>query len=100
MTALFPPCMVLQGEQSSSTITKVLANIVASPAEGKFRKLRLSNKRIQETVVDVDGGVELLQARIVAVLQIPLWRATEAVHDYTAAWQILTHLQSVMAGPS
>lgn len=66
----FTLCMVLQGLQSSSTIAKVLANIVASPAEGKFRKLRLANERIQKTIVDVDGGVELLQARSFAVLQI------------------------------
>ncbi len=55
--------MVLQGTQSSSTIAKVLANIVAHPAEAKYRKLRLANKRIQDTIVDVDGGVELLQVR-------------------------------------
>ncbi|CAL5227638.1 g10643 [Coccomyxa viridis] len=47
-------CMVLQGTQSSSTIAKVLANIVAHPAEAKYRKLRLANKRIQDTIVDVD----------------------------------------------
>ena len=60
-------CVVLQGSQSSSTIAKVLANIVAHPAEAKYRKLRLANKRIQETVVDVDGGVELLQVQLLAV---------------------------------
>ncbi len=61
MTAHLGLCMGLQGSQSSSTIAKVLANIVAHPAEAKYRKLRLANKRIQETIVDVDGGVELLQ---------------------------------------
>ena len=40
---------------------KILSNIVSQPADEKFRKLRLANKRIQETIVDVDGGVELLQ---------------------------------------
>ena len=29
---------------------------------GADRRLRLSNKRIQETVVDVSGGIEFLQA--------------------------------------
>ena len=57
-------CMIMQGNQSSSTIAKVLANIVAHPAEAKYRKLRLANKRIQETIVDVDGGVELLQVHL------------------------------------
>ncbi|CAK0752440.1 hypothetical protein CVIRNUC_002146 [Coccomyxa viridis] len=47
---------------SVGTIAKVLSNIVGQPADPKYRKLRLANKRIQETVVDVDGGVELLQA--------------------------------------
>ena len=46
---------------SIGTIAKVLSNIVSQPADPKYRKLRLANKRIQETVVDVDGGVELLQ---------------------------------------
>ena len=57
-------CMIMQGNQSSSTIAKVLANIAAHPAEAKYRKLRLANKRIQETIVDVDGGVELLQVHL------------------------------------
>ena len=52
----------LQAAPSSvGTIAKVLSNIVGQPADPKYRKLRLANKRIQETVVDVDGGVELLQ---------------------------------------
>ena len=59
--------MVRQGNQSSSTIAKVLANIVAHPAEAKYRTLRLANKRVQETIVDVDGGVELLQAHLFPV---------------------------------
>ena len=54
-------CKVIQGRQGAGTIVKVLANILAHPAELKYRKLRLANKRIQETIVDVDGGVELLQ---------------------------------------
>jgi len=54
-------CKVMQGRQGVGTIVKVLANILAHPAEAKYRKLRLANKRIQDTIVDVDGGVELLQ---------------------------------------
>ena len=55
-------CNALQAAPSSvGTIAKVLSNIVGQPAESKYRKLRLANKRIQEAVVDVDGGVELLQ---------------------------------------
>ena len=40
---------------------KVLRNILGDPTEAKYRRLRLGNKRIQETVVDVSGGVALLQ---------------------------------------
>ena len=55
-------CNALQAAPSSvGTIAKVLSNLVGQPADPKYRKLRLANKRIQETVVDVDGGVELLQ---------------------------------------
>ncbi len=42
-------------------LQRVLRNILAAPGEAKYRRLRLRNKRIQEAVVDVAGGVELLQ---------------------------------------
>jgi hypothetical protein len=47
---------------------KVFRNILSEPTEGKYRRLRLGNKRIQEAIVDVDGGVELLQVSIAVSL--------------------------------
>lgn len=39
----------------------MLRNILEHPTEAKYRRLRLGNKRIQETIVDVSGGIALLQ---------------------------------------
>lgn len=43
-------------------LSKVLTNILNSPTEKKFRRLRLENKRVMEDLVNVKGGVEFLQA--------------------------------------
>ncbi|EIE24119.1 hypothetical protein COCSUDRAFT_47147 [Coccomyxa subellipsoidea C-169] len=51
-----------QAGAASEVLGKVLRNILADPSEAKYRRLRLGNKRIQETIVDVSGGVALLQA--------------------------------------
>lgn len=53
-----------QGGEAAEVLQKLLRNILAAPGEAKYRRLRLSNKRIQEAVVDVSGGVELLQVPI------------------------------------
>lgn len=50
------------GAASAALLARVLRNILGSPGEDKFRRLRLSNKRIQELIVDTGGGVEVLQA--------------------------------------
>lgn len=50
------------GPAAAEVLGKLLANIAAAPAEPKFRRLRLTNPRIQSAVVDVSGGVELLLA--------------------------------------
>lgn len=50
------------GTAAAEVLGRLLANITASPSEAKFRRLRLSNPRIQSAVVDVSGGVELLLA--------------------------------------
>ncbi|KAK9906634.1 hypothetical protein WJX75_005245 [Coccomyxa subellipsoidea] len=47
---------------AGEVLGKVLRNILGDPTEAKYRRLRLGNKRIQQTVVDVSGGVALLQA--------------------------------------
>ena len=51
----------LQGGEAAEVLQKLLRNVLAAPDEAKYRRLRLSNRRIQQAVVDVSGGVELLQ---------------------------------------
>ena len=51
----------MQAQASCEVLGKVLRNILAEPAEPKYRRLRLTNKRIRETVVDVDGAIDVLQ---------------------------------------
>ena len=58
--------------QRSETVTKVVKRIAAgsvrfipashAPRPGSRRKLRLQNKKIEENLVNVDGGLEFLQA--------------------------------------
>lgn len=50
-----------QGGVAAEVLQKLLRNVLAAPDEAKYRRLRLSNRRIQQAVVDVSGGVELLQ---------------------------------------
>lgn len=51
----------VQADAASEVLGKVLRNILSNPTEAKYRRLRLGNKRIQETIVDVSGGIALLQ---------------------------------------
>lgn len=41
---------------------RVLINILNDPKEQKVRRLRMQNAKIQENIVNCDGGIELLQA--------------------------------------
>lgn len=50
------------GAAAAEVLAKLLGNIVAAPADPKFRRVRLTNPRIQSAVVDVGGGLELLLA--------------------------------------
>lgn len=53
------------GPRSNAAVAlliKVLTNIVNAPSEQKFRRLRLQNKRVMEDLVNVEGGLEFLQA--------------------------------------
>ena len=56
----------MQGGEAAEVLQKLLRNVLAAPDEAKYRRLRLSNRRIQQAVVDVSGGVELLQERVTA----------------------------------
>lgn len=49
----------------SDTLQKILLNIVRNPTDPKYKKIRLGNPKIQAAVVDVDGGLELLQVNII-----------------------------------
>lgn len=48
-------------QASREVLQKMLCNILRSPSEAKFRKVRLANPRIKEAIVDTDGALELLQ---------------------------------------
>lgn len=50
------------GAPAVSILTRLLRNIVASPSDLKYRRLRLQNPKIKDAVVDATGGIELLQA--------------------------------------
>lgn len=44
------------------TLLKLLRNVKADPANQKFRRVRLGNPKVQQAVVAVKGGLELLHA--------------------------------------
>ncbi|GLI63442.1 hypothetical protein VaNZ11_006333 [Volvox africanus] len=43
-------------------LLRVLGNVMTKPEDNKFRQIRLSNPRVQETIVRVPGAVEFLEA--------------------------------------
>lgn len=47
---------------SAQVLSRLFDNILANSTEAKFRKVRLSNPKIQAAIVDAHGGVELLIA--------------------------------------
>ncbi|KAH9260232.1 hypothetical protein BASA81_001401 [Batrachochytrium salamandrivorans] len=47
---------------AKTTLVTILSNLVQSPHEAKFRKIRLGNKQIQERVVKPQGCLALLEA--------------------------------------
>lgn len=65
---LTPYFVLVQAGAASEILGKLLRNILAEPTQERFRRLRLSNKRIQESIVDVDGGVEVLQVHLLPVM--------------------------------
>lgn len=46
---------------AAEVLSKVLGNVLSAPQESKFRRLRLGNRKIHDAVVEVRGGLELLQ---------------------------------------
>ncbi|GAQ89562.1 UBX domain-containing protein 6 [Klebsormidium nitens] len=47
---------------ATEILSRLLGNIVANPSNEKFRRVRLSNPKIAETVGKAPGGIDLLQA--------------------------------------
>lgn len=50
------------GTAAAEVLNRLLTNVVAAPGDARFRRVRLTNPRIQSAVVDVAGGLELLLA--------------------------------------
>lgn len=48
------------GSAAAEVLARLLGNVAAAPGEPKFRRLRLSNPRIQAEVLEAQGGLELL----------------------------------------
>ena len=57
-----------QAATALDTLAKLLANAETKP-EAKFRKVRLANRAIQERVLAVDGGLEVLCAAGFALVE-------------------------------
>jgi len=51
-----------QSKPAIEMLTKMVANIAKAPAEEKYRKVRLSNPKIAETLVHVAGARQFLRA--------------------------------------
>eukprot|EP00227_Mantoniella_beaufortii_P008954 CAMPEP_0197578516 /NCGR_PEP_ID=MMETSP1326-20131121/2694_1 /TAXON_ID=1155430 /ORGANISM="Genus nov. species nov., Strain RCC2288" /LENGTH=186 /DNA_ID=CAMNT_0043141701 /DNA_START=57 /DNA_END=613 /DNA_ORIENTATION=+ len=49
-------------DASAALLLKMMANIVADPGNGKFRRLRMANKKVAAAVLETDGGLQLLEA--------------------------------------
>jgi UBX domain-containing protein 6 len=51
-----------RGRDAAAVLSRLLSNIVNQPEDPKYRKVRLSNQKIRDNVVEVSGGIELLMA--------------------------------------
>lgn len=47
---------------AAAVLRRLLGNVLSSPSDERFRRVRLTNPKIQAAVVDSSGGVELLLA--------------------------------------
>jgi hypothetical protein len=46
----------------SCTLTKILTNIIDSPTNEKFLRLKLSNPTLKQKIFDINGGLDILLA--------------------------------------
>lgn len=51
-----------QWEDTLELIEKLTRNVVRNPRDDKFRKIRLTNKKIAELIAEVGGSADLLRA--------------------------------------
>jgi len=49
------------GDESLEIMEKLTRNVVSSPGEDKFRKIKLTNKKINDTITAVPGAVPILR---------------------------------------
>jgi len=49
-----------KADETLNIMEKLIRNVVSSPKEEKFRKIKLTNKKIMETITEVDGAVAVL----------------------------------------
>ena len=62
----------IENDETLATLKKVIQNTAQAPTEAKFRKLKLSNPKIKELLVDVPGALEsLVQFGWVKVFSAP-----------------------------
>eukprot|EP00798_Chlamydomonas_sp_ICE-L_P003266 gene3266-13290_t len=59
-------CIALVSSQPTAndsllTMYKICSNIMSNPTEPKYRQIRLSNPKVQEQLVNVNGAVEFLE---------------------------------------
>ncbi|PKA61443.1 hypothetical protein AXF42_Ash014360 [Apostasia shenzhenica] len=47
---------------STDVVIKLLRNVAREPGNEKFRRIRMGNPKIKEAIVDVRGGLELLES--------------------------------------
>ena len=57
------------GSTAKEVLQKLTGNIMAHPQEPKYRRIRLTNPKLQAAVVDSDGGLEFLLVRIAVLLR-------------------------------
>lgn len=51
---------LLKADETLNILEKLIRNVVHSPKEEKFRKIKLTNKKVMETITEVDGAVAVL----------------------------------------
>jgi hypothetical protein len=50
-----------QADDTLEILEKLTRNVVRNPREAKFRQIKLSNRKIAETITDVPGAVDVLR---------------------------------------